>query len=235
MGVHPFRAIPDMTHPSPCDGATLYVTQGSGNSFKPALVLAQLGVPHRLRHVDVVAGEARSPAYRAVNRAGQVPFLVDARGFELSESDAILWYAAEGSHLVPADPAGRATVLRWMLIEQTRLEPNISPARFYSTIVPERGRAFAAEIPRWRARAVEGLSMLDDFLSTSRFIARSHGYSIGDIAVFGYVHLAGEAGIDLGAFPNVSRWIRRVEATPGFRPIGQLLRPMPDQAGRLAG
>lgn len=220
---------------NPCLGATLYVTVGSGNSCKPALALAQLGIAHRMVGVDVLAGETRSPTYRAINPAGQVPFLVDARGFSVAESGAILWYVAEGSHLIPSDPEGRATVLRWMLFEQTRLEPNISPARFYTTILPHREREFAQEIPVWRARAAEGLALLDQHLSTSRFIAKAHGYSIGDIAVFGYVHLAGQAGIDLGRFPSVSRWIRRVEATPGFVPIDRLLRPAASDLMRRAG
>ncbi len=216
--------------------ATLYVTEGSGNSFKPALALHQLGQRHDLRFVDVLKHETHSPAFLAVNKAGQVPYYVGADGFGVAQSNAILWLIAEGSPLMPETPTGRAQALQWMFYEQTRLEPNISPARFYTTILPHRTAEFAIEIPRWRAAAQDGLKLLDEHLASARFIVKRHGYSVGDIAMFGYVHLAGQAGIDLGRFPSVSRWIRRIEAAPRFVPIDTLLDPRLAAAEtRLAG
>jgi glutathione S-transferase len=202
--------------------ATLYATPGSGNSLKPALALRQLGIPHRIRIVDVLAGETRSPSFLAINPAGQVPYFVDTGGFGISESNAMLWYIAEGSRLMPAEAADRAKVLQWMFFEQTRLEPNISPARFYTRIVPDREREFALEIPRWRSNARVALRRLDDFLATSDFVAPRHGYSIGDIALYGYGHLAGEAGVDLAEFGHVGRWIARIESMPRFVPLDDL-------------
>lgn len=218
-----------MVNSNPCDAATLYVTQGSGNSFKPALALAQLGIPHRLCFVDVLAGETRGAAFLAVNPMGQVPYLVDAEGHGLSESNAMLWYIADGSTLIPGDARGRADMLRWMFFEQTRLEPAISPARFYGFVVPHRAAEFGADILRWRAKATEGLTLLDAHLAGSDFVVPRHSYTIGDIAVFGYVHLAEQAGLSLAGFKHVQRWIGRVTATPGFVPIERLLDPAASQ------
>ena len=214
------------------EGVTVYVTQGSGNSFKPALALTQLGIVHRLCFVDVLAGETRQPAFMAINPMGQVPYLVDASGRGLGESNAMLWLIAEGSALIPADPMDRAQMLHWMFFEQTKLEPAIAPARFYSFVLPHRQDEFRQELPRWRYRAEEGLASLDRHLATSDFIVPRHGYSIGDIAVFGYVHLADQAGLSLPAFPHVSAWIRRVTQTPRFVPIDRLLAPARGQAVR---
>lgn len=219
------------------DGLTVYVTQGSGNSFKPALALAQLGIPHQLRFVDVLGGETRRPAFLSINEMGQVPYIVAPDGRGLGESNAILWFIADGSPLIPSDPMDRAEMLRWMFFEQTRLEPAISPARFYSFVLPHRQDEFREELPRWRHRAEEGLVVLDGHLATSEFVVGRHGYSIGDIAVFGYVHLAEQAGLSLAAFPHVAAWIERVMRTPGFVPINQLLDPMratADRAGEMA-
>lgn len=214
------------------DGLTVYVTQGSGNSFKPALALAQLGIAHRLQFVDVLGGETRQPAFMAINGMGQVPYLVDRDGRGLGESNAMLWFIAEGSALIPADPMDRAEMLRWMFFEQTRLEPAISPARFYSFVLPHRQEEFREELPQWRRRAEEGLALLDRHLATSDFVVQGHGYSIGDIAVFGYVHLADQAGLSLPAFPHVAAWIGRVTRTPGFVPIDRLLDPEQGKTGR---
>ena len=219
------------------DRVTVYVTQGSGNSFKPALALKQLGIAHWLQFVDVLGGETRQPAFMAINDMGQVPYLVGTDGRGLGESNAMLWFIAEGSPLIPADPMDRAEMLRWMFFEQTRLEPAISPARLYSFILPHRQEEFRAEFPQWRRRAQESLALLDRHLATSDFIVGRHGYSIGDIAVFGYVHLADQAGVSLVSFPHVAAWIERVTQTPGFVPIDQLLDPARgklDYAGSLA-
>jgi len=219
---------------SPCSGATVYVTEGSGNSVKPALALAQLGIPHQLRFMDVLGGENRLPSFLAVNPAGQVPYLVDASGFGVAQSNAMLWYIAEGSHLVPEAARDRAAMLQWMFFEQTRLEPNISPARFFTFVLPHREAEFSQQIPRWRQGANEALGLLEAHLMTSDFIVAQHGYSIGDIAVFGYVHLADQAGLTLSDFPYVTRWIERVRNTPGFVPIESLLKPPAVSAMRPA-
>lgn len=199
----------------------LYAAPGSGNCFKPFLALRQLHIPVTLRMVDVLAGETKSDAFLAINPVGAVPYLRVSGGPGLSESNAMLWYIADGSHLMPAEPYARAKGLQWCFFEQSRLEPFISPARFLTAIAPERGIGREGEIARWQGRAREGLAILEAYLADHDFIA-GENYSIADIGVFGYVHVAPEGGIDLDAFRSVRRWIDRVKAMPGFVPLEEM-------------
>lgn len=201
---------------------TLYYTLGSGNSFKPALVLRQTERRCHLRPVDVLAGETRQPAFLAINPRGQVPYLVTAQGVGLGESNAIAWYLAEGTPLMPASALARAQAVQWMIYEQTSLEPNISPARFYTHILPGERERRAADIARWQEAAQAGLAVLDRHLKGREFVT-DHGYSVADIAVYGYTHLAAEGGVSLAPHAAVQGWMARVRATPGYADIADLL------------
>lgn len=212
---------------------TLYAAPGSGNCFKPFLAMRQLAIPFKVRVVDVLKGETRSEAYRSVNPAAAVPYLRLPGGYGLGESNAMLWFIAAGSSLMPQEPYGQALGLQWMFFEQSKLEPFISPARFFSVIAPERGVGRENDIATWRQMAEAGLERLDAYLEQTDFIAGS-AYSIADIGVFGYVHLSGEAGIDLDRYPSVRRWIGRVESTPRYVPIGQLCADAPSFLSKAA-
>ncbi len=201
---------------------TLYLTPGSGNSFKPALLLRQTGKACATRWLDVLAGDSRTPAFLALNPRGQVPYLVLADGRGIGESNAIAWWVAEGTPLMPADAASRAQALQWMIFEQTALEPAISPARFFTHIVPAQREAHAADIPRWLEAGHRGLQVLEDHLDAREFIT-DHGYSVADVAVFGYTHLAREGGFELDRFPAVLRWMARVRGTPGYAEVREVL------------
>ena len=202
---------------------TLYATFGSGNSFKPALLLRQTGKSCVTKFLNVLAGESRKPEFLAINPRGQVPYLVLEDGRGIGESNAIAWWVAEGTPLMPADAVSRAQAVQWMIFEQTSLEPNISPARFFTHIVPEQRQAHAADIPRWLEAGHRALGVLDTYLSQRDFIT-DHGYSVADVAVYGYTHLAAEGGFELGRFAHVGRWMQRVQQSPGYLPIDQLLQ-----------
>lgn len=199
----------------------LYVCAGSGNCMKPWLALNQLGLDFELAMIDVLKGEQKSDGYRAINPMGVVPWLITDDGQGIGESNAMLWYLAEGSPLMPASKSDRAEALQWMFFEQSKLEPLISPARFFTTILPQERIARAADIAQWQTLAQAGLKRLDSHLSDRDFMLRS-GYSITDIAIFGYVHVMNEAGIDKTDYPNISRWIEKVIRTPGFQPLQDL-------------
>jgi glutathione S-transferase len=201
---------------------TLYLTYGSGNSFKPALLLRQTGQHCTTRFVDVLAGDSRKPEFLALNPRGQVPYLVLADGRGIGESNAIAWWVAEGTPLMPADAVSRAQALQWMIFEQTSLEPHISPARFYTHIVPDQRQAHAEDMPRWLDAGHRGLAVLEGWLANRDFIT-DHGYSVADVAVYGYTHLAGEGGFELARFPAVQRWMQRVRQTPGYAEVSQVL------------
>jgi len=201
---------------------TLYYTVGSGNSFKPALVLLQTGRSCAMRGIDVLAGQTRAPEFLAINPRGQVPYLVTAGGVGLGESNAIAWYLAEGSPLMPADALSRAQALQWMIFEQTSLEPNISPARFFIHILPSQRHAHEAEIVRWQEAGHRALQILDAYLAPRQYIT-DHGYSVADIAVYGYTHLAGEGDFELERYPAVQRWMERVRASANYADVAALL------------
>ncbi|MDO1581753.1 glutathione S-transferase family protein [Rhizobium oryzicola] len=200
---------------------TLYVTKGSGNCFKPFLALVQLRQAFQVINVDILSGETRSDAFRAINPAAAVPYLRVESGEGVGESNAMLWFLADGSGLMPATPLEQAQSLQWMFFEQSKLEPFISPARFLSFIAPERGQGREQEIEGWREKARTGLAVLDAHLQGRAFML-GNTYGITDIALFGYVHVGAEAGIDMNRFPSVTAWMRRVEQTPDFTPLSAL-------------
>ena len=202
--------------------ATLYLTRGSGNSFKPALLLRQTGRSATLKFLDVLAGESRRPEFLAINPLGQVPYLVLEDGRGIGQSNAIAWWLAEGTPLMPADAVSRAQALQWMIFEQTALEPNISPARFFTHILPGQREAHAADIPRWLEAGHRGLGVLEQHLTGRSFIT-DHGYSVADVAVYGYTHLAAEGGFELARYPAVQAWMQRVRGTPGYAEVGEVL------------
>lgn len=199
----------------------LYACPGSGNCFKPWLAMTQLGLPFDLALIDVLAGQQKSPEYLGINPLGVVPYLVTDDGLGIGESNAMLWYLADGTHLMPEARAGRAEALQWMFFEQSKLEPFISPARFFTTILPSERETRAADIAQWQTRAQPGLARLDAHLAARRFML-PQGYSVADIAVFGYVHVLEEAGLHLADWPAVAGWIDRVRATEGFLPLCQM-------------
>lgn len=200
---------------------SLYACLGSGNCFKPWLAMTQLNLPFQLHMIDVLSGEQKSDAYLAVNPLGVVPYLINSEGHGIGESNAMLWFLADGSHLMPRTAASRAIALQWMFFEQSKLEPFISPARFFTTILPDQATARAADIANWQSAAKPGLARLNGHLADHQFMLEE-GYTITDIALFGYVHVLEEAGLDMSDTPHIARWIDDVSQTPGYQPLAQL-------------
>jgi glutathione S-transferase len=184
----------------------------------------QLNIPFRTIAVDVLKGETRKAAYLAINPNGTVPYLKLDDGRGIGESNAMLWYLAEGSQLIPQDAYSRAKMLQWMFFEQSSLEPFISPARFFISILPDGRKGREREIAGWQERGRKGLTLLDAHLRDSKFIVADR-YTIADIGVFGYTHVADEGGFDFANYPAVKDWIARVEDTDGYLPLSHLLQP----------
>jgi glutathione S-transferase len=185
----------------------------SGNSYKVRLLLKQLGRPYENVPVDIFKGESRTPDFLKLNPAGQTPVLELDDGTMLPESNAILCYLAEGSPFFPSHPVERAHVLRWMFFEQNALMPNVGWARFIRRWLPEDGPLRARLL--WLDEAgAAALGVMESGLDGRRFFVGDR-YTIADIALYGYGHLAGEAGFDLTGYPAVAAWLRRVGAQPG--------------------
>ena len=184
----------------------------SGNGFKVRLLLAQLGMQYEWTNVDIDKGETRTPEFLKRNPNGRIPTLLLDDGTYLAESNAILWYLAEGSRFVPATQLGRAQVLQWMFFEQYSHEPYVAVARsLMRHHAPDSPRQ--AELPERRAKGHQALAVMEKHLSRRSFFVNER-YSIADIALYAYTHVAPDGGFDLSAYPNVLAWIGRVASQP---------------------
>jgi glutathione S-transferase len=210
-------------------GVRLYDYPASANCLKARILIAQLGSAYERVPVDIFAGETTSPAYRALNPAGRTPVLELDSGEAIAESNAILLYLGEGTRFVPDALLQRARVWQWLFFEQNLFEPNVGTARFWRLTGrdAERPEVFAARLESARA----ALATLEDGLRGRDFLLDDR-YSVADISLYAYAHVAGDAGIDLDACPAVTAWLRRVEATPGF---ANDLEPYPENARAGAG
>ena len=191
----------------------LYDYLDSGNGYKVRLLLHQLGIPFELVEVDIMEGETRSPEFLARNPNGKIPTLELEDGGFLSESDAILFYLAEGSQYLPADRLARAQVLQWMFFEQYSHEPYVAVARFWLKhlgLDERRGAELAEKQERGRA----ALGVMERHLAEHDYLV-GQSYTIADIALYAYTHVADEGGFDLDAFPSVRTWLDRVRGQPG--------------------
>ncbi len=189
----------------------------SGNCYKLKLVCAQLGIDHDWQEVDILKGESRTEAYLRMNPNGKVPVLALPDGRYLPESNAILWYLASDSALAGTDRYGQANVLSWMCFEQYSHEPYIATSRFivrYLGNPEDKQRSLAAK----QKGGYTALDVMEAHLAEHDFFAND-SYSIADIALFAYTHVADEGGFDLSAYSNVNAWLDRVRQTDGFVPM----------------
>ena len=190
----------------------------SGNGFKVRLLLTQLRVPFERIEYDLDKAETRTPAFLAKNPNGRVPTLELEDGTFLPESNAILWYLAEGTPFLPEAPRERASVLQWMFFEQYSHEPNIATVRFWLTHKVAMTPLIELSIPVKRKNGEAALGVMEQHLATRRFFVGDR-YTIADIALYAYTHVAGEGGFDLQPHPHVRAWLDRVAAQPGYIPI----------------
>jgi len=194
----------------------LYDSRVSGNCYKVRLLLAHLGIPTDRLEVDVVHRRNRAQLLGALNPGLRVPTVVLDDGRPLAESNAILWYFAEGTPFLPDDRFDRAKVLQWMCFEQYNHEPNIAVARFWVRFAPE--PPGPAELDARRTAGYLALDAMEGHLATSEFLVADR-YTIADIALYAYTHVAHEAGFDLSGYPGINAWVDRVSAQPGHIPI----------------
>jgi len=193
---------------------TFYGDSISGNCYKLQLAAAQLGIDYEWKEVDIMAGETRTPEYRAMNANGKVPLMALPDGHYLPESNAILFYLADGTAFAGTDRLGRASVLQWMFFEQYSHEPYIATARFivqYLGNPPER----QGDLEQKRKLGYRALKIMNEHLRAHDFFAND-AYSIADVALFAYTHVAHEGGFDLSAYGKLNEWLDRVRGTDGF-------------------
>jgi glutathione S-transferase len=193
---------------------TLHDFMQSGNCYKVRLLLAQLNVPHRSVEVDL-----SGPGHQLgqLHPYAKVPLVVLEDGRTLAESNAILLYFAENTELLPSERWERAQALQWLFFEQNRHEPYVARLRFWRRrgLVPPFG---ASQETLWREQAERALSIMETHLQSTPFFAGSR-YSIADIALYAYTHVAPDGGLELAAYPALRDWLMRVVEQPGHVPM----------------
>ena len=205
-------------------GLRLYDYAASANCYKVRLLLAQLRQPYERVPIDIFAGDTLTDDFQAKNPARSTPVLQIGESTYLTESNAILFFLAEGTPFLPDDPLQRAEVVRWLIFEQTDVMMTMGGLRFRlntGRIGPDDPDAI-----RRRAGGEEALELLDRHLRDQAFLAGER-YTIADIAVYGYAHVAPEAGFELADYPAVAAWLGAVEEQPLFM---NDLAPYPENA-----
>lgn len=196
---------------------TVYGMSVSGNCHKVRMLLEHLGSRYEWVEVDSANGQTHTPGFLALNPNAKVPLVQRDDGRVLPESNAILFWLAEGTPYLSTDGWERAQTLRWMFFEQYSHEPCVAVARFIRgwTAIDSPRRA---ELPQLQARAAQALAVMEQHLAQADWFSGRH-YGIADIALFAYTDVAADGGVTLAPYPAVLAWLRRVRAQPGFVPM----------------
>ena len=197
----------------------LYDSLISGNGYKIRLLLSMLGRACDRIEVDILRGESRTPDFLALNPDGRIPLLVLDDGRALAESNAILYYLANGTPYFPSDKFTQASVVQWMCFEQYSHEPYIAVARFWREhldMTPEREAALAEKT----IQGNKALDVMEGHLDDRDWFA-GDVLSIADMALYAYTHVADEGGFNLAPYPAIRGWLGRIASAPGYCPITQ--------------
>ena len=195
----------------------LYNSAVSGNCYKVRLLLAHLGLPYEKLEVSVVDRSNRKELLGDLNPGLRVPTIVLDDGRPLAESNAILWYLGDGSQYVPDDPYERAQVLQWLFFEQYSHEPYLAVVRFWLRYSGDPGR-FSDQVPAKMQGGYAALDAMERHLAGRRFLVGDR-YTIADMALYAYTHVADEGDFELERYPAIREWLERVAAQPGHVPI----------------
>ncbi|MEQ8665365.1 MAG: glutathione S-transferase family protein [Rhodospirillales bacterium] len=195
----------------------LYDFHDSGNGYKVRLLCAFLGLGYEYVEKDIITGETRTPDFLAKNPNGRIPLLELDDGTCLSESDAILFYLADGTPWWPGDKLHRTRVLQWMFFEQYNHEPSIAVARFIVRHTAD-DHPRRAELTALRAKGHDALRVMATQLAKTPWLTGDTP-TIADVALYAYTHVAHQADIDVGEHPPVARWLRRMTDLDGFVPM----------------
>ncbi|MGG6237135.1 glutathione S-transferase family protein [Nodosilinea sp. AN01ver1] len=198
----------------------LYDYPPSGNGYKVRLLLSQLAIPFAYVELDILKGETRTPDFLAKNPNGRIPLLELEPGHYLAESNAILFYLAQGTAFWPDNKLAQTQVLSWLFFEQYSHEPNIATPRFWLCHVPQLNTYQETALPYKQEQGYQALAVMEQHLANHRYFVADH-YTIADIALYAYTHVAHEGGFDLTRFPSIQRWLQDVASQPNHVPITQ--------------
>lgn len=195
----------------------LYEYAASGNCYKIRLLLNQLGIAYQRVPVDIHNGESRTPEFLTMNPVGKIPVLEISPGQYLPESNAIIYYLADGTDMLPQDRWQRAQVMQWLFFEQFSHEPNIAPVRYWISIAKIADRHREA-IAHKQALGYAALQVMEQHLTKYDYFVGNR-YSIADISLYAYTHVAAEGDFDLSKFPSILAWLDRIGDRPNYIPI----------------
>ncbi|MBD1920666.1 glutathione S-transferase family protein [Microcoleus sp. FACHB-831] len=197
----------------------LYDFLPSGNGYKVRLLLTQLEIPFEIVELNILKGETRTPEFLAKNPNGRIPVLEIQPNQFLAESNAILFYLSEGTQYLPSDRLERAQVMQWLFFEQYSHEPYIATSRFWISCL---GKAdeYRDAINQKREPGYAALRVMEKHLANRAFFVGER-YTIADIALYAYTHVAHEGGFELTGFPAINAWLERVKAQPKHISITQ--------------
>ncbi|MBA4729223.1 MAG: glutathione S-transferase family protein [Thermodesulfobacteriota bacterium] len=192
----------------------LYDNPLSGNCFKVKLLLVQSKIPFESVIIDVFKGESRKAQFLQINNAGKIP-AIDDNGFILNESNAILLYLAEkyNKNLLSESLDERGKIYSWIFYNKTSVDPNLAKARAIKKFFPS-DKQNSKELEFLQREGIKSLELIDKHLSRNDFFVNN--YSVADIAMYPYIKLSYEGGIDIDIFKNITLWMNRVENTKEF-------------------
>lgn len=196
----------------------VYGMRTSGNCYKVKLLLEQLGEPYEWEEIPSTRVQPRTKEFFAINPNGKVPVLRLADGRHLAESNAILFYLAEGTPYLPEDRFDHAQVLQWLFFEQNNHEPSVAVARFIKRYYQETDSRWQ-KLPTLHESGYRALGVMEQDLARQPYLA-GEAFTIADISLFAYTHVAHEGGYDLTPYPAINSWLERVKGQPGFTPLG---------------
>jgi glutathione S-transferase len=197
----------------------LYEYPPSGNCYKIRLLLTQLEIPFERISVDIVKGETRTPKFLQKNPNGKIPLLEIEPGKYLPESNAVLYYLSQNTPFFPTDVFEQAQVMQWMFFEQYSHEPNIATSRYWISVLGK-VEEYQEALQQKKKLGNQALAVMEQHLQHHSFFVGNR-YTIADICLFAYTHVADEGGFDLTEFPAIQAWIQRVKQQSNYIQITQ--------------
>ncbi|MGB5354062.1 MAG: glutathione S-transferase family protein [Woeseia sp.] len=195
----------------------LYEFGSSGNCYKLRLAMAHLGIEFERIPIDITRGESRTEAFLKINPNGRIPVLVTPDGVNLPESNAALWYLGSGTPLCPTTKLEQAQVLQWMFFEQYSHEPFIATSRYWMLILNAADK-YRAQLDEKRPGGYAALNIMEQHLQKQPYFV-GKTFSIADIALYAYTHVAHEGGFDLANYEAINGWFDRIKQVRNYVPI----------------
>ena len=192
----------------------LYDFLPSGNGYKVRLLLHQLKIYFERIEVNILAGETNTKEFLRKNPNGRIPVLEISPHKYLAESNAILFYVSQNTPFFPADNWHQAQIMQWLFFEQYSHEPYIATSRYWRTILGQ-SQKYQTQLQEKQAGGYHALKIMDEYLQSHSFFVNEQ-YTIADIALYAYTHVAEEGGFDLTQFPAINTWFTRIESQPRY-------------------